>query len=139
MRLPTLGPTKRNLKSLSCETSRAGTAAAAAPSNAASAMSAGASFLVCTFSTRLQVLDRTQPYSIAVAVAIARQSRGESAVRIGILGSGLMGGKLGTLFARAGHDVVFSYARNEQKLKRLARGAGAGARAGTPAQAARQA
>ena len=27
-------------------------------------------------------------------------------MRIGILGSGLMGGKLGTLFARAGHEVV---------------------------------
>jgi predicted dinucleotide-binding enzyme len=29
-------------------------------------------------------------------------------MRIGILGSGLMGGKLGTIFAKAGHDVVFS-------------------------------
>src|SRR5437016_5618670 len=28
-------------------------------------------------------------------------------MRIGILGSGLMGGKLGTIFARAGHEVVF--------------------------------
>jgi len=27
-----------------------------------------------------------------------------------------MGGKLGTLFARAGHEVVFSYARSERKL-----------------------
>jgi 3-hydroxyacyl-CoA dehydrogenase len=43
-------------------------------------------------------------------------------VRIGILGSGLMGGKLGTLFARTGHDVVFSYARSEEKPG-LARGA----------------
>ncbi|HJQ65618.1 MAG TPA: NAD(P)-binding domain-containing protein [Gemmatimonadales bacterium] len=60
-------------------------------------------------------------------------------MRIGILGSGLMGGKLGTLFARAGHDVVFSYARNEQKLKRLARAAQGNARAGTPAEAARDA
>ena len=60
-------------------------------------------------------------------------------MRIGILGSGLMGGKLGTLFARAGHDVVFSYARSERKLKRLAREARAGARAGTPAEAARDA
>jgi len=42
-------------------------------------------------------------------------------MRVGILGSGLMGGELGTLFARAGHEVVFSYARSEQKLKRLAR------------------
>ena len=59
-------------------------------------------------------------------------------MRIGILGSGLMGGKLGTLFARAGHEVVFSYARSEQKLKRLARQAGERARAGTPADAARE-
>jgi len=29
-------------------------------------------------------------------------------MRVGILGSGLMGGKLGTIFARAGHGVVFS-------------------------------
>lgn len=33
----------------------------------------------------------------------------------------MMGGKLGTLFARAGHEVVFSYARSEQKLKKLGR------------------
>lgn len=60
-------------------------------------------------------------------------------MRIGILGSGLMGGKLGTIFARAGHDVVFSYARSEAKLKRLARAAKGNARAGTPAEAARDA
>jgi predicted dinucleotide-binding enzyme len=60
-------------------------------------------------------------------------------MRIGILGSGLMGGKLGTLFARAGHKVVFSYARSEQKLKRLARAAGAKARQGTARDAAEDA
>src|SRR5213593_2155077 len=60
-------------------------------------------------------------------------------MRIGILGSGLMGSKLGTLFARAGHEVVFSYARSEQKLKRLAREAAGNARAGTPSDAARDA
>lgn len=58
-------------------------------------------------------------------------------MKVGILGSGLMGAKLGTLFARAGHDVVFSYARSETKLKRLARAAGRGARAGSPADAAK--
>ena len=57
-------------------------------------------------------------------------------MRIGILGSGLMGGKLGTIFARARHEVVFSYARSERKLKRLAREAGHKARAGTPREAA---
>jgi 8-hydroxy-5-deazaflavin:NADPH oxidoreductase len=60
-------------------------------------------------------------------------------MRIGILGSGLMGGKLGTIFARAGHQVVFSYSRSEQKLKRLAREAGKNARAGTPAEAVKDA
>jgi 8-hydroxy-5-deazaflavin:NADPH oxidoreductase len=60
-------------------------------------------------------------------------------MRIGILGSGLMGGKLGTLFARAGHEVVFSYSRSPRKLKRLAREAKAHARAGTPREAALQA
>ena len=59
-------------------------------------------------------------------------------MRIGILGSGLMGGKLGTLFARAGHEVVFSYARSARTLKRLAREAGGNARAGTPGDAARE-
>ena len=60
-------------------------------------------------------------------------------MRVGILGSGLMGGKLGTIFARAGHEVVFSYAHKEAKLKRLAREAGSNARAGTPAEAANDA
>lgn len=60
-------------------------------------------------------------------------------MRIGILGSGLMGGKLGTIFVRAGHDVVFSYAHTEGKLERLARDSGGLARAGTPEDAARDA
>lgn len=45
-------------------------------------------------------------------------------MKIGILGSGLMGGKLGTLWARAGHDVTFAYSRNPQKLERLAQESG---------------
>jgi predicted dinucleotide-binding enzyme len=70
-------------------------------------------------------------------------TKGESSMRVGILGSGIlgsgilgsgwMGAKLGTLFARAGHEVVFSYARSRKKLERLAREAGA--RAGAPADA----
>src|SRR3989442_13243233 len=60
-------------------------------------------------------------------------------MRIGILGSGLMGGKLGTIFARAGHEVVFSYSHSTQKLNKLARDAGKKARAGTPAEATQDA
>lgn len=47
-----------------------------------------------------------------------------------------MGGTLGTVFARAGHAVVFSYSRSREKLERLAHEAGRNARAGTPAEAA---
>lgn len=57
-------------------------------------------------------------------------------MQIGILGAGLMGGKLGAIWARAGHRVLFSYARDERKLERLARDAGGEARAGTPREAA---
>lgn len=51
----------------------------------------------------------------------------------------MMGAKLGTIWARAGHEVVFSYARDKQKLERLARDAKGKARAGTPGEAARDA
>jgi 8-hydroxy-5-deazaflavin:NADPH oxidoreductase len=60
-------------------------------------------------------------------------------MRVGILGSGLMGGKLGTLFALAGHEVVFSYTRSEEQLKKLANDANGNARAGKPHEAAQDA
>jgi predicted dinucleotide-binding enzyme len=60
-------------------------------------------------------------------------------MNIGILGSGLMGGKLGTLFTQAGHEVTFSYSRSQEKLQGLARDAGGRARVGTPRDAAQQA
>jgi 8-hydroxy-5-deazaflavin:NADPH oxidoreductase len=66
-------------------------------------------------------------------------SERESGMRIGILGSGLMGAKLGTIFARSGHEVMFSYARSSDKLEKLAREAGGNARAGTPSEAAKDA
>ena len=50
-----------------------------------------------------------------------------------------MGSKLGTIFARAGHEVVFSYSHSKEKLERLARDAGPHARAGTPREAAHDA
>src|SRR3989442_13885307 len=50
-------------------------------------------------------------------------SKQERCMRIGILGSGLMGGKLGTIWARDGHEVVFSYSRGKEKLNKLAQDA----------------
>lgn len=54
-------------------------------------------------------------------------------MRIGIVGSGLMGGNLGRLWARAGHEVTFSYSRSSAKLMRLAREANG--QSGTVAEA----
>jgi predicted dinucleotide-binding enzyme len=56
-------------------------------------------------------------------------------VRVGIIGSGRIGGNAGLLFARAGHEVMFSFSRDRAKLEALA--AEAGAVAGTPAEAVR--
>lgn len=50
-----------------------------------------------------------------------------------------MGGKLGTIFARAGHEVVFSYSRSDEKLKMLAREAKGKATHGTPREAVQDA
>jgi predicted dinucleotide-binding enzyme len=50
-----------------------------------------------------------------------------------------MGAKLGTIFARAGHEVTFSYSRDPKKLEKLAREAGGKAKAGSPREAAEDA
>ena len=54
--------------------------------------------------------------------------------RIGIIGSGHIGGNLARLFTAAGHDVLVSFSTDQAKLAELA--ANTGATAGTPAQAA---
>lgn len=48
-------------------------------------------------------------------------------MRIGILGSGLMGAKLGRIWAACGHNVKFAYTRDPAKLARLAQDAGGAA------------
>ncbi len=58
-------------------------------------------------------------------------------MRVGIVGSGRIGGNAGKLFARAGHEVMFSFSRDPAKLEALAAGAGHDARVGTPSEAAR--
>ena len=55
-------------------------------------------------------------------------------MRIGIVGAGRIGGNAARLFARAGHELVVSYSRDQQKLERLA--SEIGARSGTPREAA---
>jgi 8-hydroxy-5-deazaflavin:NADPH oxidoreductase len=62
----------------------------------------------------------------------------EYSMKIGILGSGNMGGGLGKLWAKAGHQVIFAYSRDESKLQHLALAAGENAKAGTPIEAVSQ-
>ncbi|MCU0688088.1 MAG: NAD(P)-binding domain-containing protein [Polyangiaceae bacterium] len=50
-------------------------------------------------------------------------------MRIGIVGSGMMGSTLGQLWVRAGHEVCFS-SRHPERLSPLVEKAGAGAQAG---------
>ncbi|UBF26825.1 NADPH-dependent F420 reductase [Kovacikia minuta CCNUW1] len=59
-------------------------------------------------------------------------------MKIGIIGAGNMGAGLGKLWAKAGHQVVFSYSRDENKLWDLATSAGATAKAATVQEAAAQ-
>ena len=57
-------------------------------------------------------------------------------MRVGIVGSGRIGGNIGLQLARRGHEVLFSFSRDDDKLRGLAAEAGDGASAGTPRDAA---
>jgi predicted dinucleotide-binding enzyme len=57
-------------------------------------------------------------------------------MNIGIIGSGNVGSTLGKLWAKAGHQVMFSFSRHPERLQTLARQIGSNATNGTPAEAA---
>ena len=57
------------------------------------------------------------------------------AMRIGIIGSGQIGGAVGLQWAEAGHEILFS-SRHPEELTDLVDRAGSGARAGFPGEAA---
>ncbi|MBW4443359.1 MAG: NAD(P)-binding domain-containing protein [Plectolyngbya sp. WJT66-NPBG17] len=56
-------------------------------------------------------------------------------MKISVIGSGGIGGTVGTLWAKVGHEVLFS-SRNPEKLSALVAAAGASAKAGTIVEAA---
>lgn len=70
----------------------------------------------------------------AVAVG-APPLRAAEKTRIGIIGSGRVGGAIGAVWVKAGHEVMFS-SRTLENDKALAARLGGGARAGTPREAA---
>jgi len=65
---------------------------------------------------------------------VSGQSKAPASTKIGIIGSGNIGGTVGTLWVKAGHQVLFS-SRNPQNLKQLVDGLGPLARAGTVREA----
>jgi 8-hydroxy-5-deazaflavin:NADPH oxidoreductase len=58
-----------------------------------------------------------------------------SPMKIGVIGAGKIGGAVGTHWAKAGHEVLFS-SRHPEQLADLVKRAGPKARAGTPREAA---
>ena len=64
-----------------------------------------------------------------------RAADARKGLKIGVIGSGRVGGTIGALWVKAGHEVMFSSLDIEHDRK-LAAGIGAGARAGTPKEAA---
>jgi hypothetical protein len=57
-------------------------------------------------------------------------------LRVGIVGSGRIGGNIGVQLARRGHDVMFSFSRDEARLRELAESGGDRAVVGSPSDAA---
>lgn len=66
--------------------------------------------------------------------ALSQTNAGSPGTKIGIIGSGNIGGTVGTLWVKAGHQVLFS-SRNPENLKQLVVGLGPSARAGTVKEA----
>ena len=60
---------------------------------------------------------------------------GQNRVKIGVIGSGRVGGTIGGLWVKAGYDVMFS-ARDIGEVKELVAGLGPNAHAATPREAA---
>ncbi|RPH66827.1 MAG: NADP oxidoreductase [Burkholderiales bacterium] len=68
-------------------------------------------------------------------LAARAATAGDGKLKIGIVGSGRVGGTLGGVWAKAGHEVMFS-SRNIEHDRSLAAKIGSNARAGTPREAA---
>jgi predicted dinucleotide-binding enzyme len=74
--------------------------------------------------------------SAATAIAsLPAFGQGAAPLKIGIIGSGRIGGTIGSLWVKAGHQVLFS-SRHPEELKGMVDGLGPLARAGQVAEAA---
>ena len=69
------------------------------------------------------------------ASAAAPHALAQKPMKIGVIGSGRIGSTIGGLWAKAGHEILFSD-RDPEQAKRAAEGAGPRARTGSVAEAA---
>jgi predicted dinucleotide-binding enzyme len=83
----------------------------------------------------IQALAAAAAAVLCIGLPLAPQAADNPGARmkIGVIGSGRIGGTLGELWTKAGHDVMFSSLDLEADRKLAAR---VGAKAGTPAEAA---
>ena len=72
--------------------------------------------------------------AVSPLAALAQTGPGAGPLKIATIGAGREGGALGTLFAKAGHPVMFS-SRHPEQLNDLVASAGPNAKAGTVQQA----
>jgi predicted dinucleotide-binding enzyme len=77
---------------------------------------------------------KRRAFIVAAAALAAAPAFAQRPMKIGVIGSGKIGSTIGGLWAKAGHQVMFSD-RDPEQAKRAAEGAGSGARTGTPEQA----
>lgn len=85
--------------------------------------------------TRRAALLLAAGLSVAVALPVQAQDAARK-IRIGVIGAGNIGGTLGTLWVKDGHEVMFA-SRHPEALKAMVSELGAKASAGTPEEAIR--
>lgn len=78
----------------------------------------------------------TRRLFLALALVLCSGTSLAQSMKIGVIGSGRIGSTIGALWAKAGHEVMFSD-RDAETAKRAAEAAGGKARAGTVAEAAK--
>src|SRR6266851_3622843 len=84
--------------------------------------------------TAMLAILAAMPFTALAQTAPAQPAPGSVPLKIGVIGAGREGGALGTLFAKAGHPVMFS-SRHPEQLNDLVAAAGPLAKAGTVAEA----
>ena len=86
------------------------------------------------FNRRTFLLGTTAAVLNLSGLPLVARAAGESSMKIGVIGSGRIGGTLGELWLKAGHQVMFSSLDLEHD-RALAARLGGGAQAGTPREA----